>query len=164
MMIAIMTQITGSTNIVPVAAMGLALVLAGCVRPPPNADALPPPSSLTQPSAPTLAPMAQPVLPPGPISSGAGISVPPPMPSASSRYDTVFAPYQGQNASTLQARLGPPASQDSVAGRVLMHWKQANANGYSCELQAEIDSHNEIQRGTWNGSDQGCDDLANQMQ
>lgn len=146
-----------SPRIVLALASCLVVSLAACGAQEP--EALPPPASVYTPSPTTPAPAAPP-------RAMAVASLPPPrhVPDNIKQLNDALAPYQGLDIGALTTRLGPPAEQQSWAGRLLMRWKQANEGGLPCQLQAVIGEHHELLAGNWDGNDSGCRDLASHMQ
>ena len=144
-----------SPRIVLTLAGCLAMSLAACGAPEP--EALPPPASVYAPSPATPAPAA-------PTSAVASLPPPQHVPGNIKQLNDALAPYQGLDIGALTTRLGPPAEQQTWAGRLLMRWKQANEGGLPCQLQAVIGEHHELLAGNWDGNDSGCRDLASHMQ
>jgi len=75
--------------------------------------------------------------------------------------------YSGQPASALFSKLGLPTAEQTIAGRKVYIWTTSNfveGTNYGCKLRVNVDPHDNIVGGDWDGNNGGCAVFASRLQ
>ena len=72
-------------------------------------------------------------------------------------------PLYGENIAVAVDKLGYPSEKRDMLGRTIYRWNTGNPRGMYCNLDLVVDQDNRIERGSWDGNNGGCADLASHL-